>query len=90
MFKDDLRAKFNRGKALFKRRRFEEACRCFEELDSATPNMPEILYAYARCLIYLKRYEEASRLANRLQTMHSDPRGPMLNHRIAELQAREE
>lgn len=90
MFKADLHAKFNRGKALFEERRFVEACRCFEELDAATPNMPEITYALARCLVYLRRFDEATRLANRLQTMLNDPRGRLLNHRIAELQARGE
>jgi len=88
MFKDDLRAKFNQGKALFKARRFAEACQCFEELDAATPNMPEITYALARSLVHLRRFDEATRLANRLQTMLNDSHGRALNQYIAELQNR--
>lgn len=85
MFRDDINAKYREGKRNFDARRYEDAERCFREADTEFPNDREITYALARCLVKLRKLDDAHKLANRLQNLLNDPRGHLLHQRIREL-----
>ena len=85
MFKRDLRHKFNLAKRRFDEGRYEDAWKIFDEIDDAMPNNAEVFYGQARCLIKLRRLDEAERLANRLYNLLNDPRGSMLRQKIEKL-----
>lgn len=74
MFDADLKDKYERARYMFQKHHYAQADALLEEINHAYPNHPDVLYGRARCLGQLGRIQEARVLANKLQTMHNDPR----------------
>lgn len=79
----ELSAKYERANELFRQNRFQEALELLQELETAVPNNPTLVYARALVLVELGRFSEADHVCDQLIRQFHRPEGVQLKARIA-------
>ncbi len=78
---------FQKADDFYRQKRFEEALRVLDTLDTAFPNTRNIMLPRARCLRHLNRPQEAMEICDHLIDRFGDEKAVKLKNAIASAQA---